>query len=203
MRNNPGFKPNVWYLSYERPGAPGLSVELNLNSVAAHAIDLAQGARVHIEGTLKGTTVIVTSITPLSPSPVETGLPITLYYYKPSLDQGPGGVQCSSHGLFAVERVIPKTQTPLRDSIQLLLRGELTEEEKAKGITTEFPLTGVTLQNATVLNGVATLTFADPEHKTGGGSCRVSVLTAQIEATAKQFPSITSVQYEPKDVFQP
>ena len=73
------------------------------------------------------------------------GRSIKLYYYNPSLDQGPGGAQCSRNGLVAVDRVIPQTQTPLRDSIALLLRGELTDEEKANGITTEYPLPEVTL----------------------------------------------------------
>jgi hypothetical protein len=172
-RNNPGQKPDVWFLIYEKPGSPGLSVELDLNSVVAPYISLTQGERVQVTGTLRGSVVIAQSITPVS---VETGMiPITLYFYSPSLDQGPGGVQCSRNGLVAVERIIPKTAMPLTEAIKLLLRGEIPEEERARGIESEFPLPGVALTNATVNNGAATLTFVDPQNKTGGGSCRVAI----------------------------
>lgn len=199
MRNNPGQKPNVWYFVYERPGAPALSLELDLNSVQAPYIDLSQGERVRVTGTLRKGVLVVQNILVI-PSDSTS---VKLYYYNPSLDQGPGGAQCSRAGLVAVDRAIPKTSTPLKDSIQLLLQGKLTTDEKARGITTEFPLSGVTLTNATIQNGVATLTFADPQNKTSGGSCRVSVLWAQIEATARQFPTVQSVRFMPEELFQP
>lgn len=129
--------------------------------------------------------------------------PVKLYFYNPAIDQGPGGAQCSKNGLVAVERMLPKTMTPLRDTIQLLLKGGLTSSERAQGITTEFPLRGVSLQSAAISSGMATLTFNDPENRTGGGSCRTAVLWAQIEATAKQFPTVTSVRFLPEELFQP
>ncbi|MBX4189345.1 GerMN domain-containing protein [Candidatus Parcubacteria bacterium] len=128
---------------------------------------------------------------------------VTLYYYNPMLDQGPGGVECSEKGLVSVARTIPKTATVLQDSIALLLEGRLTEEERAQGITTEFPLSGVSLVSASIVDGIATLTFVDPEHQTSGGSCRVTILRAEIEATAKQFPSVQNVRFKPDDLFQP
>jgi hypothetical protein len=200
IKDNPGFKTSVWFLSYEEPGSPGLSVELDLNSVPAPYISLTQGQRVHVEGTLRESVVTVSSIAPLS---AETGTSIKLYFYNPALDQGPGGVQCSSNGLVAVERVIPKTTTPLADAVRLLLRGEIADEEGTAGIESEFPLPGLTLTSATITDGVATLTFDDPQNKTGGGSCRVGILWAQIEATAKQFPTVTSVRFMPEELFQP
>jgi spore germination protein GerM len=138
-----------------------------------------------------------------TPAPTASETQIKLFYYNPALDQGPGGAQCTSKGLVGVTRNIPKTTTPLTDSIKLLLKGELTEEEREFGITTEFPLAGVTLTSAAITDGVATLTFSDPQNKTGGGSCRVSVLWAQIEATAKQFPTVKSVRSLPEELFQP
>ncbi len=129
---------------------------------------------------------------------------VQLYYYNPNNDKdAQGNILCSAKGLVAVNRTIPKTTTPLADSIKLLLKGALTAQEKAQGITTEFPLAGVSLTSATITGGVATLTFADPQNKTVGGSCRVGVLWRQIEATAKQFASVTSVQFKPQDLFQP
>lgn len=144
-----------------------------------------------------------TSQTPTSPLSVETGTSIKLYFYNPVIDQGPGGVQCSKNGLVAVQRVIPKTTTPLADAIKLLLQGEISDKERVSGIESEFPLPGVTLKSATIINGVATLVFDDPQNKTGGGSCRVAILWAQIEATAKQFPTVNNVRFVPEELFQP
>ena len=90
-----------------------------------------------------------------------------------------------------------------RDSILELMKGNITAAEKAQGISTEFPLSGLTLENASINNGVATLKFRDTEGKTVGGSCRVAVLWHQIEATAKQFSTITAVRFAPEELFQP
>lgn len=128
---------------------------------------------------------------------------VKLYFYNPDLDQGVGGVQCTRKGLVEVTRSIPKTDIPLQDSLALLLKGELTSDEKALGVTTEFPLSGLSLKSASIKEGVATLDFNDPQNKTVGGSCRVAVLWAQIEATAKQFSSVKEVRFTPEDLFQP
>lgn len=133
----------------------------------------------------------------------QNNVTIKLYYYNPANDQGVGGAQCSQNGLVSVERIVPKTITPIQDAIKLLLLGELKDSERAQGITSEFPLQGVTLKAASLTNGVLTLTFADPQNKTGGGSCRVSILWNQIETTAKQFPEVKSVRFMPSELFQP
>lgn len=129
---------------------------------------------------------------------------IKLYYYDSSRDQdASGNIMCSRNGLVAVDRNIPLTKTPIQDAIKLLLKGELTSQESAQGITTEYPLSGVELKSASLENGVLTLTFADPQNKTGGGSCRVGILWFQIEATAKQFTGVSSVRFMPEELFQP
>lgn len=129
---------------------------------------------------------------------------VELYYYNSELDQGEdGNILCSRKGLVAVERKIPLTITPIKDTINLLLKGELTDEEKASGITTEYPLSGLSLKNAVLDSGVLTLTFDDQNNKTVGGSCRVGVLWFQIEATAKQFSGVKKVQFLPEELFQP
>lgn len=133
----------------------------------------------------------------------EAEMAIQLYYYNPALDQGPGGAQCTRAGLVAVERTISRTITPLKASIELLLEGELTPQEVAQGITTEFPLSGVTLESVSIEDGVATLVFNDPESRTSGGACRAGVLWFQIEETAKQFPSVDSARFMPEELFQP
>lgn len=129
---------------------------------------------------------------------------IQLYYYDSEKDKdGQGNIQCSRQGLVAVDRTIPVTITPIQDAIRLLLKGELTAQERASGVTTEFPLPGVALNGATLRNGQLTLEFTDPQNRTGGGSCRVGILWAQIEATAKQLPEVTSVRFIPEELFQP
>lgn len=129
---------------------------------------------------------------------------VQLYYYNPAQDTDKSGnILCSRDGLEAVSRTIPLTQTPLQDTLRLLLRGELTPAERARGITTEFPLSGLELQTAVVTENAATLTFADPQNKTTGGSCRVRVLWAQIEATAKQFTGNAPIRFSPDSLFQP
>ncbi len=130
---------------------------------------------------------------------------VNLYYYNSGLDQDESGnIMCSRQGLSQVQRKIPVTQTPIQDTIKLLLKGELTEEERAQGISTEYPLEGFSLEGATSLkDGVLTLKFNDPNNKTGGGSCRVGILWFQIEATAKQFAGIRQVRFSPEELFQP
>ncbi len=128
---------------------------------------------------------------------------IQLYYYNESKDQGVGGAQCSKAGLVPVTRSIPRTITPLQDAIKVLLLGKITVEEKAAGITSEFPLEGVTLSAASLVNGTLTLTFLDTKGKMSGGSCRTVILRNQIEVTAMQFKEVKSVTFMPEELFQP
>ncbi|MBP6945224.1 GerMN domain-containing protein [Patescibacteria group bacterium] len=102
-----------------------------------------------------------------------------------------------------ISTLIAPTQTPPQDTLRLLLKGELTAGERAKGITTEFPLSGLELQKGVITESAATLTFAGPQNKTTGGSCRAGILWAQIEATAKQFTGTTPVRFSPDSLFQP
>ncbi len=197
-KDNPGYMPGVWYLVYDEPGSPASSVQLQFKNGLQP--NFSVGDRVHVEGALKNSVVRVSNISNIDS---DGKVKVVLYYYNPKLDQGPGGAQCGKKGLVPVERNIPKNNTPLKDTINLLLKGEITESEKNSGITTEFPLQGVSLTSADISNGIATLTFSDPKNKTGGGSCRVSLLWSQIEATAKQFPNIDSVKFVPKTLFQP
>lgn len=317
VKNNPGLKPDTWYLIYEQQGAPALTSELVFNNSSTclfgnYGLDcskltLNNGSRTTVEGKLSGNVVTVSKLIAdpadyvkvTTPVPNQTvsnpirisgeargywyfeasfpvslvvngqvvttsvaqaktdwmttdfvpfdftmpysvvstttaelvfhndnasGLPefdreyrlpititpsgptrkVSLFYYNPQKDKDQSGnIICSSKGLEKVERTIPSTPSVLKDTINLLLAGNLTSEEKAKGITTEYPLVGVKLSNAVINNGVATLTFEDPNNRTGGGSCRVAILWAQIEATAKQFPTVKQVRFLPEELFQP
>lgn len=129
---------------------------------------------------------------------------VQLYYYNPDKDKDSGGnIMCSKQGLVPVQRQIPITNTPIQDTIRLLMQGDLAVQEKADGITTEYPLEEFELIGASLNDGVLTLSFKDPDNKTSGGSCRVAVLWAQIEATAKQFSTVKEVKFSPDYLFQP
>ena len=126
---------------------------------------------------------------------------ITLFYYNQKSDPT---TQCLESAILPVEREIPVTDTPVRDSINLLLQGKITTAEKSSGFTTEFPLEGFTLKSAVLRSGgVLTLEFNDSLNKTVGGSCRVSLLRWQVEKTAKQFPTVKTVKMIPESIFQP
>jgi hypothetical protein len=130
---------------------------------------------------------------------------VSLYYYNANLDKDESGnVLCSRAGLVPLERKIPITQTPIQDTISLLLQGELKEKERADGVTTEYPLEGFSLKEASLKDGILTLGFEDPNNKTSGGSCRAGILWFQIEATAKQFfPEAKEIRFLPEELFQP
>ncbi len=136
--------------------------------------------------------------------PEDTWISIKLFYYNPELDRDESdNTACSRKGLETVERKIPITKTPIQDTIKLLLSGELTNEERTQGISTEYPLQGLSLKGALLKDGILTLEFNDPNNKTVGGSCRVGILRFQIEATAKQFPEVQKVRFLPEELFQP
>lgn len=132
---------------------------------------------------------------------------ILLYYYNEAKDRDvSGNIACSRSGLVPVERFLPAAEDRealIEATIKLLLRGELSEEEKARGISTEYPLPELSLSSTTLGNGALTLAFDDPRNRTGGGSCRVGILWFQIDATARQFEEVKSVRFLPEELFQP
>ncbi len=129
---------------------------------------------------------------------------VTLYHYDQSRDRDEvGNVMCTQAGLVPVERAIPFTNTPLEDTIHLLLKGTRTMEELRAGMVSHFPLEGLILTGISSRDGVYTLAFNDPLYKTSGGACFVSILRAQVEMTARQFPGVQSVTFTPSHLFQP
>lgn len=129
---------------------------------------------------------------------------VKLYYYNSNFDRDEGGnIMCSRKGLVPVERKILPTDNITTDTLNLLLKGELTDAERARGIDTEYPLEGFSLEKSSLKDGILTLEFDDSKNQTVGGACRVGILWFQIEATAKQFPEAKEVRFLPEDIFQP
>jgi len=156
---------------------------------------------VRVQGSMQGQAVRVVDVS--FAENVDTKN-IRLFYYAQEQDTDEeGNIQCSKQGLAAVERQVAVTQTPVQDAVRLLLRGALTAEEKAQGISTEYPLAGFSLQGVILSNGALTLEFEDAQNKTVGGSCRVGILWFQIDETVKQFDQVQTVRFIPEELFQP
>ena len=83
------------------------------------------------------------------------------------------------------------------------LSSTLTEADRGAGLTSEFPLAGVSLIDLALRNGNLIVKLADPNNKTSGGSCRVSILRQQLEAVVRQFPEVKTVNFQPAELFQP
>jgi hypothetical protein len=129
---------------------------------------------------------------------------VQLYYYNQKRDQEIADyISCGQEAILPVSREIALTQTPIQDTINLLLEGNLTPEEKEAGFSPMFPLEGVKLVGANLKNGTLTLEFDDPLSRTGGGSCRVGLLWNQIRKTAQQFSEVKDVRFLPEELFQP
>ncbi|MFW5888199.1 MAG: GerMN domain-containing protein [Patescibacteria group bacterium] len=130
---------------------------------------------------------------------------VDLYYYNQQEDTDEGGnVMCSESSVLPVERIIP-AQNEIKETINLLLEGKLTEEEESQGFDTEFPDPEFKLEEMELdeNTGELTLTFSEVPGFTSGGSCRVELLKAQIEKTALQFPEVEKVVIMPETIFQP
>ena len=129
---------------------------------------------------------------------------VSLFYYDPKLDKdASGNIMCSRTGLIPVKRELPNSDSIIYNTVNLLLQGKISPEEKSAGVSTEYPLVGLKLNSLLVNGGIATLNFSDENNKTSGGSCRVGLLWMQIEATVKQFPGIKEVRFLPETLFQP
>lgn len=73
VRNNPGLKPDTWYLVYESAGAPALTTELIFDAesecvsegrtISCALTTFPQGTRAHIVGTTAGDGIIVRTLT--------------------------------------------------------------------------------------------------------------------------------------------
>ena len=129
---------------------------------------------------------------------------VKLYYYNGKKDkQINKNAMGSPDAILPIERTIPATMTPIKDTIILLLEGKLSEADKRSGFSTELPGKHFRLIDAKLRNGILFLHFTDPNRFSSGGSSRVSILSTQIIKTAKQFPGVKEVRIVPETLFQP
>lgn len=130
---------------------------------------------------------------------------VSLYYYNQIKDKEiDESIPCSAEAVLPVEREIPITNTPIKDTLNLLLEGNINSLEASIGFQTEFPDPGFKLTSAELSeDGVLTLDFTDENGFSTGGSCRVGLLANQIIKTAKQFPEVKDVRFKSDWLFQP
>ncbi len=130
---------------------------------------------------------------------------VKVFFYNKKLDvDAQGQIQCSSEAVKGVERIIPG-QKPIQETLAILLKGDIRDQEKEAGFQTEFPHPDFILKSLHLdqNTGLLTLAFSKVPGFTSGGSCRIRLLKAQIEKTAKQFPGVRKVDIEPETLFQP
>lgn len=134
----------------------------------------------------------------------ENMIAVELYYYNLIKDEEiDPSLPCSADAVLPLKRVIPNTGTPIEDTIKLLIQGEISDEERKSGFTTEFPHPDFVFVGSNLKDGLLTLEFTNPTDFTTGGSCRTGLLRAQIEKTALQFEKVKEVKFKPEDLFQP
>ncbi|MFH1683362.1 MAG: GerMN domain-containing protein [Candidatus Margulisiibacteriota bacterium] len=133
-------------------------------------------------------------------SPATDEIAVKLYCYNKLKDKDRSLLP---EFVLPVARTIPRTKSLIKDTLDLLLKGELIWKEKASGFETEFPHPDFKLKSATLRNGVLTLEFPEVPGFTSGGAGRIGLLSAQIRKTAKQFPQVKIVRFEPEYLFQP
>jgi len=113
---------------------------------------------------------------------------VELYYHDSRIDPNTDFCEANNY----IEKEIPKTNSPIKDSINTLIRSDIFERDD------RFILKSINLKQ----DGTLILEFPWIGGFTTGGSCRIGILTSQIEKTALQFPEVKKVIFEP-EVFQP
>jgi len=123
------------------------------------------------------------------------------YSYIPSVEAEKEAV---AKGLVSVEREVVDSDTVLKDTLELFLKGKVTDEEKAQGVyagnyTGKYPLSGFSLKEFSLdSDGVLSLTFDDPKESTRGTFCAVEIQRQQLEATVRQFTQVKSIRILPE-----
>ena len=112
---------------------------------------------------------------------------VKLYFFDPEND--PNTDNCQANNF--IEKPLPATNTPIKDTIKLLIDSGLL------GNPSHFILLDIFL-----VDKVLYLKFPSIPSFTTGGSCHIGILTSQIIDTSLQFPEVEKVIFEPQ-VFEP
>lgn len=130
---------------------------------------------------------------------------VALYYFNQITDQKlPAEQQVNVNSIQPVYRIFPASDNLLVDTINELLKGNLTAGEKQQWFITEFPNAQFKLLSAELIpDGTLMLSFTEVPGFTDGGSARMLILRNVIKKTALQFPGVKNVVFTPETLFQP
>ena len=130
---------------------------------------------------------------------------VALYYFNQTEDQKLAPEQqINVDSILPVYRIFPASKNLLIDTINELIKGNLTVGEKQQWFMTEFPNPKFTLLSADLTpDGTLTLQFSEVPGFTDGWSARMLILSNVIEKTALQFPGVKKVVFIPETLFQP
>ena len=153
--------------------------------------------------TLRHTTEMLSNVEVMEPTDCS---PVMLFYYNEHADSQLSEIPVSDEA--AVKPVCRCISSRgeldlIRNTIELLIKGELTDSERSAGFLTEFPGEGFELKDVVLLDGTLKLVFDDPYFFSSGGSARTFMMAAEVRKTALQFSGVEEVYFEPEWVFQP
>ena len=144
---------------------------------------------------------------PVQTSSFQTTVPnkVALYYFNQTEDQKLAPEQqVNINSILPVYRVFPASKNLLIDTINELIKWNLTAMEKSQWFTTEFPNAAFTLLSSDLAaDGTLSLQFTEVPWFTDWGSARMLILWNVIEKTALQFPGVKEVLFTPNTLFQP
>ncbi len=128
---------------------------------------------------------------PVAPEDQTSTMTLTIYYGNTELN--PGMEDCSL--VFPVEREVPETEGVARAALNELFGGP-TEAEEAQGYSSFFSdETADILKSVYVEEGTAYVDIEDIRTiiPSASSSCGSAQITAEIETTLKQFPTVERV----------
>jgi hypothetical protein len=100
--------------------------------------------------------------------------------------------------------MFPASKNLLLDTINELIRGNLTAAERQQWFITEFPNSKFSLTSLELIpDWTLTLQFTEVPGFTDGWSARMLILSNLIQKTALQFPGVKKVVFIPETLFQP
>ena len=126
---------------------------------------------------------------------------ILLYYYNKAEDKDS---TYEYKFIKPVERKISISGDKIKSTVEALLKGGLTEQEKAQGFVTEYPNPGFKLVSSDLSDrGNLTLQFTEVPGLTSGTSPQVGIIMEEILKTVRQFPEVKTIVFKPDTLFEP
>jgi len=129
----------------------------------------------------------------------EEKVKVVLYYYNQLKDENN---TCSFGFIEPIEREISASGDIIKQTVDLLIAGQLTKEEKLAGLksesNSEFKLLKYNLSDS----GTLTMEFTEIPGLTSGNSCNVGLMMQEILKTVRQFPQVKRIVFKPDSLFE-